>query len=87
MAANLAHSDAYHAVTPQQAQQLANQGVTVIAAQPNPRGHGHVATVRPDAGNTGANPTINNVGRHVNVAPASQAFNGHLAPPVYYAPN
>ncbi|HKV05579.1 MAG TPA: RHS repeat-associated core domain-containing protein, partial [Candidatus Acidoferrales bacterium] len=87
MAGNLAKSDQYKAVAPAQAQQFANKGQIVIAVQPNPHGHGHVATVRPDASNHGSNPTINNVGRHVGVAPASRAFNSHLPAPKYYTPN
>jgi hypothetical protein len=38
----------YKVVTPDQAQQLANKGVTVFATQSKPGGHGHLATVRPE---------------------------------------
>jgi len=87
MAGNLAKSDQYHAISSTEAQQAANQGKLVIAVQPNPHGHGHVATVRPDSTNKGANPTINNVGRSVGVKPASAAFSSHLPAPKYYTPN
>jgi len=49
MAANLAASPQYRAVSEGEAQALANQGRFVIAAWNNPKGaHGHVATVRPE---------------------------------------
>jgi hypothetical protein len=47
-ARTLANSSQYHEVSPEEAQKLANQGVPVVAAQENPGGHGHVATVRPE---------------------------------------
>jgi hypothetical protein len=70
MAANLAASPQYRAVSEGEAQALANQGRFVIAAWNNPKGaHGHVATVRPEiqgdrfrqGGRSG--PWIANVGR------------------------
>jgi hypothetical protein len=60
----------YREVSPAEAQRLANQGVLVVAVQPH-FGHGHVATVRP--GGSGSNPLINNIGKRVNIVPASRA--------------
>jgi len=90
----LPNSSQYHEVTPEEAQNLANQGVTVIAVQGSAGPHGHIATVRPDdtyfspyevrAGGEG--PVINNIGRHVEVDRASQAF-ARDQPVRYYAPN
>lgn len=52
IAVNLSKSKEYKEVTPQDAQALANKGNLVIVAwqNPDPRHHGHVATVRPDKG-------------------------------------
>lgn len=79
MAQNLALSTAYKDVTPEQAQQMADQGRLVIGAWHNPGGHGHVVTVRPQgvpgdqpAGNTG--PLLNDIGRNDCVARQSGAF-------------
>jgi len=90
----LPNSSKYHEVTPEEAQSLANQGITVIAVQGSAGPHGHIATVRPD--NTyfspyevrpgGEGPVINNIGRHVEVDRASQAF-AKDRPVRYYAPN
>src|ERR1700756_518275 len=58
MIANLARAEKdkkYRVVNPEEAQTLANQGVTVFATQTNPGGHGHVATCRPE-GVTGDSP-------------------------------
>jgi hypothetical protein len=76
MIANLARAakdKKYKVVTPEEAQTLANQGVTVFATQTNPGGHGHVATCRPE-GVTGdspqkpyAKPLLANVGSAVGV--------------------
>lgn len=83
IAANLGKSGSgYRQISPQEAQQLANQGKLVIAVQPH-RGHGHVATVRP--GGSGSDPLINNIGKHVDIRPASRAF--YSSPAVkYYTP-
>lgn len=83
---NLKSSDLYKPVSSQAAQSLANQGNLVIAAQPNPVGHGHVATVKPGPDNQGSDPMMNNIGRTVGIMPASHAFNPHLQPPFYYTP-
>ncbi len=76
MIANLARAEKdkkYKVVNAEEAQTLANQGVTVFATQTNPGGHGHVATCRP-AGVTGdspqkpyAKPLLANVGAAVGV--------------------
>jgi RHS repeat-associated protein len=90
----LPNSSQYHEVTPEDAQNLANKGVTVIAVQGSAGPHGHITTVRPD--NTyfspyevragGEGPVINNIGRHVEVDRAFQAF-AKDRPVRYYAPN
>jgi hypothetical protein len=96
IANNLAHSNQYHRVSAEEAQQIANRGGLVIGVQPHP-GHGHVATVRPNnlanehAPAGGRGPTMNNVGRTVGVLPAqgpagNRAFRND-SQPVYYAPN
>ncbi len=83
IAANLAKSGSgYRQVSPQEAQQLANEGKLVIAVQPH-FGHGHIATVRP--GGSGNDPLINNIGKHMDIRPASRAF--YSSPAVeYYTP-
>jgi len=78
-AQNLANSQQYRVVTADEAQRLANQGQIVIGAQENPRGHGHIATVRPtgvtgDAPHAGNGPLINHIGNHVGIYPQSGAF-------------
>lgn len=69
---NLANSPDYQVVNGNQAQALANEGALVIGTQINPRGHGHVATVRPenvpnDSPAAGMGPIINQIGRSVGV--------------------
>ena len=88
----------YHEVTPEEAQELANQGVTVIGVQENPgvdsngnAKHGHILTVRPElmpglAEMLGQAPLVNNIGGRREVAPASGAFSSSR-PVKYYAPN
>ncbi len=75
-------------VTPQQAQDLANQGVFVVGVI-SETGHGHIVSVRPelipgtqDVGKYG--PLVNNIGGHVGVTNANNAFGG--ATPKYYVP-
>jgi hypothetical protein len=77
-------------VTPEEAQQLANRGVVVIAAQRRPDGHGHVATVRPegvrgDQPQGARGPLINHVGWSVGIFRESAAFRRDF-PVAYYAP-
>jgi hypothetical protein len=79
MARNLATSDQYTAVDPDQAQRLADRGILVVAAWDNPGGHGHVATVRPEnvpgdnpRGRRGA--LISNVGKQVGIQSESSVF-------------
>ncbi|HVN21287.1 MAG TPA: hypothetical protein VMU05_21045 [Dongiaceae bacterium] len=63
----------YKEVTPDEAQTLANQGITVFATQAKPGGHGHVATCRPEgaAGDSPQTPykkpLLANVGAQVGV--------------------
>ncbi len=78
-AQTLPNSPDWREVTPEEAQVLANQGVVVVAAQGNPGGHGHVATVRPElmpgvAQHLGQAPLINNIGARREVSPAAAAF-------------
>jgi hypothetical protein len=87
-AKNLANSTSWVPVTPQEAQNLANQGVTVVGVI-SETGHGHIVTVRPemlpgtqDVGKNG--PLVNNIGAHVGVTNGNNAFGG--ATPQYYAP-
>ncbi len=89
-ARTLPNSPQWHEVTPEEAQNLANQGVTVVAAQANPGGHGHIATVRPELlpgtqEYIGQGPLINNIGRYVDIRSADQAFAPNQ-PVRYYAP-
>lgn len=79
IARNLATSDQYTAVDPDQAQLLADRGILVVAAWDNPGGHGHVATVRPEnvpndnpRGRSG--PLISNVGGAVGIQTESSVF-------------
>src|SRR6266567_1683405 len=73
----------YQVVDPDEAQKLANKGVTVFATQAKPGGHGHIATVRPGgvAGDTPnspyAKPLLANVG-------ASNGVKGYLADKGHY---
>jgi hypothetical protein len=79
---NLATSNNYREVTPVEAQQLANQGITVIVAWRNEGGPGHLATVRPDntyfapyelmGGKSG--PVINQVGAFTGIYRESAVF-------------
>jgi hypothetical protein len=90
-AQQLPNSSQWHEVSPQEAQNLANQGVPVVAVQANPAGHGHEATVAPELmpGLTmqlSGTPSISNVGHAVGVMPASEAFSSSR-PVHYYAPN
>jgi RHS repeat-associated protein len=90
IAANLAQSTNWRRVTPEEAQQLANRGVVVIAAQRRPDGHGHVATVRPegvrgDQPQGARGPLINHVGWSVGIFRESAAFRRDF-PVAYYAP-
>jgi RHS repeat-associated protein len=90
-ATQLATSPSWHEVTPEEAQTLANQGQVVVGVQENPAGHGHEVTVRPElmpglAQSMGQAPIVNNIGAHVGVVPASQAFSSSQ-PVHYYAPN
>ncbi len=87
-AKTLANSPAWRPVTPEEAQNLANQGVTVVGVI-SESGHGHIVTVRPellpgmqDVGAHG--PLVNNIGGHVGVTNGNNAFGG--ATPTYYAP-
>lgn len=79
-AQNLANSNQYREVTPQEAQQIANNGGTVVVAYDNPNGHGHTATVRPEgvAGDNpppgGKGPLINDIGKNVGVHNANYTF-------------
>jgi RHS repeat-associated protein len=84
----LANSPSWHQVTPQEAQNLANQGVTVVGVI-SEAGHGHIATVRPEllpgTQDVAAHgPLVNNIGGHVGVTNGNNAFGG--ATPTYYAP-
>jgi RHS repeat-associated protein len=91
IAANLAQSTNWRRVTPEEAKQLANRGVVVIATQRRPDGHGHVATVRPAQAaqgvRPGSGPFINNVGtqRYTGVFHQSTVFRRDT-PVLYYAP-
>ena len=100
IAQNLASSTDYVAVTPEQAQALADQGDLVIAAWDNPNGHGHVAAVYPDNGPDGTDnvqtssndarstgPLLNNIGiaSQMTVIYAGEVF-VHNQPVIYYTP-
>jgi len=96
---NLPKSKQWREVQPNEAQDLANQGVAVIGVQPNwqrgPDGkfeHGHMVTVRPEdhpglAEMQGEAPIVNNVGAERNVVPAARGFARSPWPARYYAPN
>ena len=81
-AENLSKSGKYREVTPQEAQQAANKGVTVFVGyeNPNPRASGHTATVRPlgvpgdNPPPHGRGPLINDIGRSVAVHNENYAF-------------
>ena len=87
-AQTLANSPAWRPVTPEEAQNLANQGVTVVGVI-SETGHGHIATVRPEllpgTQDVAAHgPLVNNIGGHVGITNGNNAFGG--ATPTYYAP-
>ena len=87
-AKSLANSPAWHPVTPEEAQNLANKGVTVVGVLPE-EGHGHIVTVRPemipgDQDVAAHGPLVSNIGAHVGVTNGNNAFGG--ATPTYYAP-
>ena len=89
---NLANAkNGWHAVTPDQAQALANQGVLVFATQ-HGAGHGHIASVRPEGvagdqprGRSG--PILANVRIFSGVARQSAVFTPAHGAIIYYAPN
>ena len=89
-AQQLPNSSQWHEVSPQEAQNLANQGVPVVGVQEH-SGHGHEVTVAPElmpglTMHLYGSPLVNNVGARVGVMAASQAFS--TSQPVhYYAPN
>lgn len=91
IAQNLKGSNQYREVSPSDAQKLANSGVPVIAAEYNPDGHGHVASVRL-SGVTGdspigrSGPLLNNIGVTVGIEHQSAAFRPS-ADVHFYAPN
>jgi len=68
-------------ITPQQAQDLSNQGYTVVAARENPTGaSGHMATVRPgNEFDESTGPMLNNIGaeRRTRVLRTDEAFVGN----------
>ncbi len=74
--------------TPQQAQELANEGITVTAAwkNPNEKRHGHMSTVRPSSEpyDPKAGPMISNVGSENKIAPVAEAFHGKKPEDVKY---
>jgi RHS repeat-associated protein len=87
-AETLANSPSWKPVSPEEAQKLANEGVTVVGVI-SETGHGHIVTVRPelvpglqDVGKYG--PVVNNIGASVGVMNGNKAFRG--ATPQYYAP-
>jgi uncharacterized protein involved in type VI secretion and phage assembly len=90
ISANLPKSKDYREVTADEAQQLADHGQLVVAVQPH-KGHGHVATLRPDnlegeaAPTKGSGPVINQIGRNVDIMRQSKAFYRSPAPK-YFAP-
>jgi hypothetical protein len=79
-AKTLANSPSWRVVTSDEAQRLANQGVTVVGVIAE-TGHGHIVTVRPEllpgAQNVGQyGPLVNNVGASIGVMNANDAFRG-----------
>jgi len=93
MAQTLANSADYQHVSPEQAQAIANGGGLAIAAYQNPRGHGHVATVRTlgvpgDNPPAGRGPLLNNIGPDAFTGIVPQS--GALSPDKvvnYYSPS
>lgn len=96
-----AKDGSYKVVDEDEAQRLANQGVTVFATQSKPGGHGHIATIRPEgvSGDSPAKPykkpLLANVGRSVKVTgylgAKGKYFGEFLVEPpnkpvVFYAP-
>ncbi len=77
-------------VTPEQAQQYANQGLPVVTAWKNPEGgHGHVQVVTPSADgqyNASRGVTIAQAGRTLtSYKPITDIYNQRLGSVVYYA--
>ena len=88
----LPNSKDWQEVSPQDAQNLANQGTAVVGVQRNPGGHGHMVTVRPEvmpglAQSLGQAPIVNSIGEKREIVPAAQAFPDQSQPVRYYAPN
>jgi len=87
---NLANSSGYHAVTPEQAQALADKGVLVFGTQHGAR-HGHIASVRPEGVDSNvrgrSGPILANVGIFNGVAHQSAVMTPAHGAIVYYAPN
>ncbi len=87
-ARTLANSPSWRPVTPEEAQNLADKGVTVVGVvAENP--HGHIVTVRPELEPgvqtaLGQGPLINNIGGSVGIANANSVF--RRDDPTYYAP-
>lgn len=85
------HGSGYHVVSPQSAQALADQGVTVWVTQLG-HTHGHIASVRPE-GVTGDHPRgrtgllLANVGLFNGVAHQSAVFTPAHGAIVCYAPD
>src|SRR5262249_17082786 len=91
-ARNLATSNEYKEVTPEEAQQIANDGGLVIAAYENPNGgSGRLTTVRPEGvpGDSppkgGKGPLLNDIGANTRVANQNYAF-GKGKTVRYYTP-
>jgi hypothetical protein len=91
-ARNLAKSSEYREVTPEEAQQIANDGGLVIVAYENPSGgSGHLTTVRPEGvpgdqpPRGGRGPLLNDIGANVRVANQNYAF-GRGKTVRYYTP-
>lgn len=75
-------------INPETAQNLANQGYTVVAARENPTGRsGHIATVRPGFNYNETNePVLNNIGarQRTGIRTTSEAFPGNGEVHFYY---
>lgn len=73
----------WRAVSPEEAQRMANQGQPVVATFKNPGGIGHVAMVRPGEYSPQTGPTIAQAGaKNFNEGSATTGFGRH--PIVYY---
>jgi hypothetical protein len=90
-ARNLAKSSEYREVTPEEAQQIANDGGLVIGAYEDPSGGtGHVTTVRPEGvpGDNppkgGKGPLLNDISARVRVQNQNYAFGKRTVH--YYTP-